>query len=46
VTANGFTRKQPSLTSIAPAGILARMKEADRIDINLWWLPSKERAVR
>jgi hypothetical protein len=34
------------LTSIAPTGILRRMNKADRIEINLWWLPSVERAVR
>jgi hypothetical protein len=34
------------LTSIPPTVILVRMNEADRIEINLWWLPSKERAVR
>jgi hypothetical protein len=34
------------LTSIPPTVILVHMNEADRIEINLWWLPSKERAVR
>ena len=34
-----------SLTFMQPPGILPGMNQAGRIDRNLWWLPSKERAI-
>lgn len=43
---DSFTRKHPFLTCIAPTVILVGMNLAERIEVNLWWLPSKERAVR